>query len=878
MPEKKPSSEAELLSQIDETSVPATPLALSDFLDEYGASGTELYHGILNEDYNSALQGFSGYRKYDQMRRSDTQVRATLLAMELPIRTTRWFVKPSENEDGEFAPADQEIADFIENNLFEQLEQTWDDTVRMILTMLPFGVAAFEKVYKYYDGKMILAKLGWRKPTTIFRWEMSNGEPGIQQLVPTPVVDPNSKNSGLSVLDIPAAKLIIFSNQREGDNYEGISVLRTAYKNWKMKNDLYYFDNLKHERTSVGLPCITLPQGATPKDKEAAEAIVRGVRSTDQSGIVLPFGYVFDFKSPAAQGQGSADIFTSINHHNREIAKNILAQFLELGNTESGSRALSEDQSDLFMYSLTAIAKMISETINRYLIPELVDLNFNNVKKYPKIAFDKLGDVDYQKLATSLGTLAEKGIISTDSDLEAHVRDLMSLPPRNQEEYEENKAEEKDRAEKEIEKLKTQSQVDNKVDNADAEVDKAKAHEHPSEDNAIFSEICQIYDNEAIIALQNEARTPEDLARLKKKGLTFNDFEDKAPRALTFAERRVNFTSISRALESFGDKLESSLEDVNKKMKADILRQVKTAVDTNDIAAVGLIKARYKGELSQSLTDVQKEMFEIGKKTAATEMGVPVPPTKTEIKGAMRVQNDIVVGRTMNDVDDAVKSAVSEGAAKSGGISNYKSAEAVGAASAVIDAKLTKTLSGLKTVATVGAVNMGRASIFERYPEKVYAMQYSAIMDLRTTMQCMSLDGRVVRPGSAEFVKYSPPQHYNCRSLWIEILEDDAFKPAVTGVPNSITSAPSIDDFRDPDKPIAILKNSPAVASIKKEIAERQEKLDVLVQADAYPNRQKQHADAIKKLKSSIKGQYTEAAKELMIDEMQKLGIQFKTK
>lgn len=48
-------------------------------------------------------------------------------------------------------------------------------------------------------------------------------------------------------------------------------------------------------------------------------------------------------------------------------------------------------------------------------------------------------------------------------------------------------------------------------------------------------------------------------------------------------------------------------------------------------------------DLSQLLTDIQKEMFEIGKKSAAVEMNVPVPGTKAEVKGAMRVQNDAVV-------------------------------------------------------------------------------------------------------------------------------------------------------------------------------------------------------------------------------------------
>lgn len=41
-------------------------------------------------------------------------------------------------------------------------------------------------------------------------------------------------------------------------------------------------------------------------------------------------------------------------------------------------------------------------------------------------------------------------------------------------------------------------------------------------------------------------------------------------------------------------------------------------------------------------------------------------------------------------------------------------------------------------------------------------MQFSAILDDVTTDRCLSLDGRIVAPGSAAFYDYSPPQHYNC--------------------------------------------------------------------------------------------------------------------
>jgi len=129
---------------------------------------------------------------------------------------------------------------------------------------------------------------------------------------------------------------------------------------------------------------------------------------------------------------------------------------------------------------------------------------------------------------------------------------------------------------------------------------------------------------------------------------------------MTFAERKVNFVSLKRSMATFEETLSSSVDETLAKIKDDLLSQVKKAVEANDIAAVGNIKAKYTGELSQALTDVQKEMFEIGKKSAAVEMSVQVPATKAEVRGAMRVQNDALIEGMVNDMEVTVKKAVTQ--------------------------------------------------------------------------------------------------------------------------------------------------------------------------------------------------------------------------
>ncbi len=133
----------------------------------------------------------------------------------------------------------------------------------------------------------------------------------------------------------------------------------------------------------------------------------------------------------------TADVTSSISHHDRQIAKSILAQFLELGaEGKGGSYALSEDQSSLFLLSLTTIAENIREIVNKQLIKELVDLNFvlQPNETYPQLKYGKIGTVQYKELADTLSTLLSSGALSIDEDLEDHIRSIFDLPKKVEEE------------------------------------------------------------------------------------------------------------------------------------------------------------------------------------------------------------------------------------------------------------------------------------------------------------------------------------------------------------------------------------------------------------------------------------------------------------
>lgn len=956
-------------------------LKKNDMSSDLGGSGTAFRNGFIEHEYNSTLQGWSGLNIYEKMRKSDAQVQASLLVMELPIRSTEWFIEPAVDENNNVTPEAQEIADFVHEALFERMSIAWDDYLHEVLTCLPFGHSVFEKVYDADDEHVWIDKLASRKQSTIQKWQTADGGAGITQQLSAPMT--SGPNEGKHMVSIPAQKLLVFTINREGDNLEGTSVLRSAYKHWYIKDSLYKFDSVKHERQGIGIPMLKLPAKATDADKREAKLILARLRANEQQGVVLPEGFTLEYADTKA-GTNS-DMKWSVEHHNAMIAKNVLAMFMEIVTGEGGSRALSEDQSDFFLLALEAVARMIDEVHSRYLIPELVSLNYPNAITFPRLAHKKLGNVDYQRIMTALSTGSAAGIIDPDFDLEVWARKLMDLPakmspeakaeiqqeeadaglmdplgledeedivevdedgePIEDEEIEEIQATEtrffamhdgvyafhegdwmehdgqefrivseatkkkisealkrrggrsrirvdkenlrqekspvrKARAARVSKRVKALKQKARSAKNIAAKKRVGQAiralnarikaadpvvHVHPMHaPDPVYQAYSSIFDNKRIIALQNSVRR-DDLPAIRSKGFRFNDFEDEAWRGLTFAERKVNLTSLKKAMQKAEADLTTSMGEVTEKMKEDLLEQVKKAVDNNDIAAVGKIKAKYTGELAGALTDVQKQMFDIGKTGAAAEMAVKAPATLGEVKGVMRVGNDKLVEKLAADMENAAAQAVTQAAAKRGGsITQTGVAEAVGAAGASID-RIIEQAAQLRTLTLTGALNLGRASIFERFPELIYGFQFSAILDDKTTDTCLSLDGRVVAAGSPDFYTYAPPRHYNCRSIWVEILNEEEFKPEFDDIPASVPDNATIDVHKEMKAP-EVKAGSAAARVLREELEDRRAKVEDLEASGKFPNRLASHKKRIAELEGQVgEEEFTDGAFDLQV-------------
>jgi hypothetical protein len=380
---------------------------------ELGSSAPSPWTSFTRQEYNPALRGLKGLEKYDQMRKSDGTVQGTLRLAKTPVMAARWYVEP-----GGKLKKDKTIADFVWRALTDEMSISWPQFLMEALLMMDFGYYMFEKVWeeRVIEGKrrIVLRKLAPRHPMDVVRWNYDlNGGPSSVEMLP-----PNSFAAGNVTL--PIEKLLVFTHMREAGNIEGTSMLRTAFKHWYYKDNLYKIDAIQKERHGIGIPVIMLPLGFSDDDRKLANEIGRNLRTNERAHVVLPPNW--EIMMLKLEGQ-RVDALASADHHDIRIEKSILASFIS-------STAADDGNVDLFLKATRFVADIVSDTINCYLIPQLVDYNFPRVKAYPKLRARRIGETgDWRTLSFALRNLIGANVIRPDDELENNVRREMDLPP-----------------------------------------------------------------------------------------------------------------------------------------------------------------------------------------------------------------------------------------------------------------------------------------------------------------------------------------------------------------------------------------------------------------------------------------------------------------
>ena len=393
-----------------------------------GVSGTEISGGYYSEDYLDELSNAKAAKAYDVMRRKDSQAQMLVSAVKLPIMSGLFEIRPYDD-----SPEAEVQSKFIEH-LLSDIDNSLSQTKNEILDLVVYGFTAMERVHKVstkpfdIDGKVIfpsyvgLAELRWINPKSIETWNFDKDTKKLKSISQFVTGDLAKQ------VDIPAEFLSIFTINKEGDNYTGISLLRACYGCYFRKNNYQKLNSIGIEKFAIGIPIGTIPQGDENSNSRVAfEKALRDFCTHQSNYLIKTEGYEVDVKFNAFDPQ---KIEVAIDNEDKRMAKSFLASFLELGLTTGGSQALSSDLSTFFRNSLEYIVDIIESEFNRVIIPEMIKLNFPDAKKFPILYISGVTDQAGAELANSLSAMVNSRILTTDTDLEDYVRKMYSLPEK----------------------------------------------------------------------------------------------------------------------------------------------------------------------------------------------------------------------------------------------------------------------------------------------------------------------------------------------------------------------------------------------------------------------------------------------------------------
>src|SRR5208337_5447245 len=121
-------------------------------------------------------------------------------------------------------------------------------------------------------------------------------------------------------------------------------------------------------------------------------------------------------------------------HHSEMIMRSVLANFLTLGTTQTGSRALGGSMRDFFYLSLEALSRKIDETISNTSIRRLVNYNYTPQPgkrlPYPRLVTSNIiviNPLELLEVAKDVGKF-EVDLLQPDTDTENWIRKKCGMP------------------------------------------------------------------------------------------------------------------------------------------------------------------------------------------------------------------------------------------------------------------------------------------------------------------------------------------------------------------------------------------------------------------------------------------------------------------
>lgn len=424
---------------------PVGPKKVSPY-ETVGTIGTVIVGGFVQEkERNRRLTGQEKYKTFSDIVANVTIVAAGISIYLSFIGKAKWKIVAKDPDNA----AAVEHAEFIERCI-NGMETPWSRVVRKLAMYRMYGFVITEwTAKKGKQGEIEILDVESRPCFTIDQWDVDeNGNvQGVVQRSPLTSV-PNY---------IPKSKMIYLVEDSLTDDPRGLGILRQIVKTADQLDDYERLEQIGFETDMRGIPVLTAPLETLKKlvknneitkeqfdeiKKELRSLIKNHIRSTD-SGVLLPSETYtavgdsgnnvssvakYDFKLVSGDHYGHAEIGEAINRKQKEIARALGVEQLLLGESSTGSLALSRDKSKALADVINSVLLEIKQAVDKDLIQPISMLNGIPEEEYVEAQVEKVEQRDIEQISQVLADLASVGVtLFVEDEAVGEVFDLMGL-------------------------------------------------------------------------------------------------------------------------------------------------------------------------------------------------------------------------------------------------------------------------------------------------------------------------------------------------------------------------------------------------------------------------------------------------------------------
>ena len=787
---------------------------------EVGWSETLIYQGSSFPKYNPddvlSRKGFGIYRKM----MTDEQIKAVVRFKRDAITSRDWYFECDHDDLSDDEKKSRK--DFF-CKILNGTKGSWLDAMNGIMSAMYHGFSMSEKVYRVddYEGspRIVLDKLKLRPYDTFYFYTDSHGN--ILRIV--------QKLEGQEQ-DIDPAKMIHYVQNPDFDEHYGGSELRECYRAWFSKDITIRMQNIYLERMASGFIWVSPREGkslsASSQEYIQLQAVLSNIST--KTAMILPSGMELHVEHPA-----STDAYErAVAQHDKAIAKALLVPNL-MGISEQGSTgsfAQSQTQLEAFLWTLDADATRLEEILNEQLFKEIGDLNYGD-GYYPKFKFKPVSDAKKMEIVKTWQGLVQAGAVQVTETDEAHLRELLDIPAKPE-------IAEESQPEVSLNGAQVTSIIDiaAKVGKGELSQDAAKSilvAAFPLTDEQATRIVATEVSTPAPVPLpgqlpaspggatpSEEQESPDDEEEMPEETVVGRDVLKSSKcnhshgepltatkAAFSKAMKRVDFAVIGSKSDDSAEDSAYQVASVNGDAVARMVVDAESiGFDVDKVETIkytagelGAMKKAVMGGLSEGwkigATHAQKELRKADKDKFGRAHFEVTDRALTDIAADyFKVRGHKITGSISSQTQATIQNTLLEGIKGSHAFADtkkeiYKALESEGLLTEedVIEALGTKTVKNTKAriqtimrTSTFEAINEARYQYFAD-PELagfVEALEYSAILDDRTTEICSELNGKTYAVDSEEWRTYNPPNHYGCRSLLIPVTSRDTWEPS----------------------------------------------------------------------------------------------------